>query len=118
MLISRHVFVEGLKLEAAIGIHDHEVGRTQPLVVDAVIEVGLNTIDSLKDTLNYEVVEKSAISLIEKGHIGLVETFAEDLGRMILTFEMVKSVEISVRKPEALKYADAAGCTIYLAQDD
>jgi dihydroneopterin aldolase len=118
MLISRHIFVEGLKLEAAIGIHDHELGRTQPLLVDAVIEIGLHAIHSLKDTLNYELVEKCALGLIAAGHIGLVETFAEDLGRALLGFDGVKSVEINVRKPEALTRADAAGCSVYLAQDD
>lgn len=117
MLISRHVFVEGLSLKAFIGVHDHEMGRHQPLIVDAVIELGLHPIKGLKDTLNYELVGQCAEGLIAKGHIGLVETFAEDLGNALLAYEGVKSVELTVRKPEALSHATNAGCTLYLAKD-
>ena len=33
------VFVRGLEVEAAIGVHDHELGRTQPLVLDVELQL-------------------------------------------------------------------------------
>ncbi|MGA9658913.1 MAG: dihydroneopterin aldolase [Asticcacaulis sp.] len=113
-LISRRIFVKGLRLDAAIGIYDHEHGRTQPLIIDAVFEIERHEILALKDTLNYERVGQVARDLIALGHIKLVETLAEDLARMLVSLPHVLSVEVSIAKPEALSDADQAGvCVIY-----
>jgi dihydroneopterin aldolase len=116
MLISRHVFVEGLMLEAAIGVHDHEIGRKQPLIVDATIDLGGDAISGLKDTLNYEYIAIEAQKIIDQGHITLVEIFAEDLATALLAHPQVHSIEITVRKPEALKDTSAAGCSVVMAR--
>lgn len=118
MLISRHIFVEGLKLDAFIGLNDHEIGRTQPLVIDATLELSTRPILSLKDSVNYERVVECAKALIAQGHVGLVETFAEELAKRLLGLGAIASVEVTVKKPEALADAEAAGCSVYLAADD
>ncbi|MBW8881956.1 MAG: dihydroneopterin aldolase, partial [Asticcacaulis sp.] len=67
MIVQRRVFVEGLKVEAAIGIYDHEHGRTQPLIIDACVDLELHEIHGLKDTLNYELVGRIARDFIARG---------------------------------------------------
>lgn len=115
-LKSRHVFVEGLKVEAAIGIYDYEHGRTQPLIIDADITVGLHEIKGLKDTLNYEMVGNLAREIIAVGHIKLVETLAEDLARAVLDLPQALEVRIRISKPEALKDANRSGCVVVFAK--
>lgn len=115
-LIERHVFVEGLRVEAAIGVYDHEHGRTQPLIIDADITLGLHEIRGLKDTLNYEMVGQLARDLIAKGHIKLVETLAEDLARAVLALPLAERVRIRISKPEALSDADRAGCVVVFSR--
>ncbi|WP_031237028.1 dihydroneopterin aldolase [Asticcacaulis sp. AC460] len=115
MMTSRRVFVQGLRIEAAIGIYDHEHGRTQPLIIDTVIDLGLHEITGLKDTLNYELVGKIARDIVAKGHIRLVETLAEDMASELLTLPHVQKVELSITKPEALSDADRAGVTVVYA---
>lgn len=112
MGLSRSLFVRGLRLEAAIGVHDHELGRTQPLIIDARIGLTDLPIHGLKDTLNYELVGHLARARIAEGHIGLVETLAEDLTGALIAMPHVTWVEISIAKPEALSDAEAAGCVI------
>ena len=113
-LTSRRVFVKGLRVEAAIGIYDHEHGRTQPLIIDAVFDLDLHAIHGLKDTLNYELVGQIAREFIDRGHIKLVETLAEDMARTLVALPHVRRVEVSVIKPEALADADQAGvCVVY-----
>ncbi len=113
-LISRRIFVKGLRVEAAIGIYDHEHGRTQPLIIDAVFDIDLHAIHSLKDTLNYELVGQIARDFIARGHIKLVETLAEDLAQALVALPHVHRIEVSVIKPEALSDADQAGvCVVY-----
>ena len=77
------VFVRGLTVQAAIGIHDHELGRLQPLVVDAELDLTPHHVDRLADTYNYEGVANAAQALVAEGHIGLVETFAEAAGCVV-----------------------------------
>ena len=116
MIIQRQIFVQGLKVEAAIGVYDHEHGRTQPLVIDALIDLSLHEIHGLKDTLNYELVGNIARDYIARGHIRLVETLAEDMATTLLGLPHVQRVELSIHKPEALSDADRAGVTVVYAQ--
>ena len=113
-LSQRRVFVKGLKVMAAIGIYDHEHGRTQPLVIDATFDLDLHDIHGLKDTLNYELVGQIARDFIGRGHIRLVETLAEDMARTLVALPHVVRVEVSISKPEALSDADHAGvCVVF-----
>ena len=116
-LQSRRVFVKGLRVPAYIGIHAHEEGRTQPLVIDAVLDLELHDIHGLKDTLNYELVGRIARDFIGRGHIRLVETLAEDMARTLLDLPHVVRAEISIVKPEALPDADQAGVCVVFARE-
>lgn len=110
----RRVFVKGLEVQAAIGIYDHEHGRTQPLVIDAVLDLELHEIHGLKDTLNYELVGQIARDFIARGHIRLVETLAEDMARALLDLPHVVRAEVTVDKTEALGDARSAGvCVVF-----
>ena len=118
MLTSRRVFVRGLRVEAAIGIYDHEHGRTQPLIIDAVFDLDTRAIHGLKDTLNYELVGQIAREFIARGHIKLVETMAEDMAQAMVILPHVQKVEVTIVKPEALGDADQAGvCVTYVRED-
>ncbi|ESQ86146.1 hypothetical protein AEAC466_02845 [Asticcacaulis sp. AC466] len=116
-LLSRRVFVRGLRVEAAIGIYDHEHGRTQPLIIDAVFDIDTHTINSLKDTLNYEMVGHIARDFIARGHIKLVETLADDMARTMVVLPHVQRVEVTIVKPEALNDADQAGVCVIHTRD-
>ncbi len=110
------VFVRGLTVQAAIGIHDHEHGRTQPLILDVELGLTPHHVDRLADTYNYEAVPAAAAALVQEGHIGLVETFAERLARSLMSDDRVRSVRVKVAKPEALAGAEAAGCSVTLSR--
>ena len=117
-LTTRRIFVRGLRVDAAIGVHAHEHGRTQPLGIDALFDLTLHDIGGLKDTLNYEKVGEMARAFLAKGHIILVETLAEDMAKALLTLPHVTRAEISISKPEALRGAAGAGCTVVYERGD
>jgi dihydroneopterin aldolase len=115
---STTVFVRGLEVAARIGVYAHEEGRDQPLVIDADLEIETNGWTRLSDTVNYERVGVHARAIAEKGHIGLVETFAHRLAVACLAEPRVTRVRIRVEKPLALApHASAAGVEIVLARD-
>ena len=110
------VFVRGLTVEAGIGVYDHEHGRLQTLVIDVTLDLGPQGVERLSDTVNYEMVAEAARAIVAEGHIGLVETFAEQLARALMADERVRRVRVNVAKPEALAGAEAAGCAIVLSR--
>ena len=110
------VFVRGLEVEAAIGVHDHELGRTQPLILDVELQLAPRSVRRLEDTYNSEGVGEAARTLLAEGHIGLVETFAERLAEALMADHRIRRCRVAVAKPEALKDARAAGCEVVLSR--
>jgi dihydroneopterin aldolase len=102
------VFVTGLKVEAQIGVHRHEFGRTQPLSVDVELDVPSAGTTRLSETLNYETILEAARAVAAEGHVKLVEDFAERLARACLADPRVTRARVRVVKPLALA-PDAAG---------
>ena len=103
------VFVEGLALDAEIGLYDHERGRTQPLSVDIELALTPAPAHGIHGTVNYETLAEKARALAAAGHIELVETFAERLAAACLEHPRAVQVRVRVRKPQAIPGADSAG---------
>jgi 7,8-dihydroneopterin aldolase/epimerase/oxygenase len=106
------VFVRGLRVEAGIGVHDHEQGRLQPLVIDVELTLAPGDVERLSDTINYEAVAEAARAIVASGHVGLVETFADRLALACLEDPMVQGVKVRVEKPGALPDTVAPGCEV------
>lgn len=112
------VFVRGLRIEAGIGVYDHEHGRLQPLVLDVSLELAPGPVGRLSETINYETVAAQARAIAAAGHIGLVETFAGRLAAACLEDGRVLRARVRIEKPGALEPAEAAGCEVVLARRD
>jgi dihydroneopterin aldolase len=117
VLVSARVFVRGLSIEAQIGVHDHEYGRAQPLIIDAELDLAMAEPERLSQTFNYETIARTAKAIAAAGHIGLVETFAWRLARTLLEDDRVDQVRVRIEKPTALAPdALAAGVEITLTR--
>lgn len=104
------VFVRSLRLDAEIGVHAHEHGRTQMLTVDIDVEVaGASRATRLGDTLDYNALVEAAQALARGGHVLLVEEFAARLLNACLALDDVQRARVRVEKPGALASAAAAG---------
>ncbi|MET4682407.1 dihydroneopterin aldolase [Brevundimonas faecalis] len=106
------VRVRELRVEASIGVYDHEHGRLQPLVVDVELDLGAAPIDRLSDTLDYDGVARIVRDLAAGPHIALIETFAERAALACLEDHRVLAVKVRVDKPGAIPGAAAAGCEV------
>jgi dihydroneopterin aldolase len=112
------VFVRGLRIDAEIGVYDHERGRTQPLLVDVELDVADGGWRALEETVNYEVIARDARLIAAEGHIGLVENFVHRLAGLCLSHPRVTRARIRVEKPLALAPdAAAAGVEITAVRD-
>jgi dihydroneopterin aldolase len=110
-----HVFIEGLEIEALIGIYDWERRIRQTLVFD--IEMSFDNripaaSDAIEDTLNYKAVSRRIVDYVSQSDFGLVETLAERVAAIILDEFGVKTVRLKLSKPGAVRGARAVGVTI------
>ncbi len=109
------VFIEGLQIETTIGIYDWERRIRQPLRFD--IEMAFdNTVpagsDDIADTLDYKAVSKRLIEFVGASDFGLVETLAERCAGIIRKEFGVAWLRLRLRKPGAVRGADAVGVCI------
>ncbi|HEY5071149.1 MAG TPA: dihydroneopterin aldolase [Caulobacteraceae bacterium] len=107
------VFVRALEVDAEIGVHAHEKGRRQPLIVDVELDIAAAGWRALAQTVNYETIAAHARRIAASGHIAVVESFAERLARACFADPRVLKAKVRVEKPLALApHAAAAGVEI------
>ena len=109
------VFIEGLEIEALIGIYDWERRIRQPLLFD--VEMAFDNrkpaaSDDIADTLDYKAVSKRLIAFVSESRFGLVETLAERCASLILDEFGVARVRLKLSKPGAVRGARAVGVAI------
>ncbi len=113
------VFIEGLEIEALIGIYDWERRIRQPLVLD--LEMGFDNrvpaaSDDITDTLNYKAVSKRLIEYVSQSDFGLVETLAERCAGIVMGEFSVDWLRLKLSKPGAVRGARAVGVVIERAR--
>jgi len=113
---STRVFVRALRVEAQIGLHAHEHGRRQTLIVDVELDVAGEPWRSFRDTVDYQRISDHARAVADEGHILLVETFAWRVAQACLAETGVQRVRVRVEKPEALA-PDAQGAGVEIVAE-
>jgi dihydroneopterin aldolase len=110
-----HVFIEGLEIEALIGIYDWERRIRQTLVFD--LEMAFDNrvpaaTDDIADTLNYKAVSRRLVEYVSQSDFGLVETLAERCAEIVLQEFKVQRLRLKLSKPGAVRGARAVGVVI------
>ena len=109
------VRIERLELDCVIGINPWERLTKQRITIDIEINADLSVAgasDAIEDTINYRTISKAVTSEVEESSFGLVEALAARVADICLEDERAQSVEITVRKPGAVRKADAVGVII------
>lgn len=111
----RHVFVRDLVLDAEIGIHAHEKGRTQKIRINidlAVADQASDLSEDIGSVVCYETVVKDIRAIVAAGHVGLVETLAERIAEAGLVDKRVISVRVRIEKLQAIEGTQSVGVEI------
>ena len=109
------IFLRGLRVEALIGVYEHERHAPQPLVVD--LELGLAhsrgcLSDRIEDAVDYAEVAAALRRHALANRRELLEAFAQDLADRLLRDFALVSVAVTVSKPGILDAADSIGVSI------
>ena len=109
------VFIKDLILPALIGIHPHEKKKLQKICINVTLMVDDRCSfakDKIKNVVSYEKIVKGIKKILRKGHVGLIETLAEDIAGMCLSDSRVYIARIRVEKLEVFKDSKSAGIEI------
>jgi len=109
------VLIEGLEVEAVIGVLDWEREVDQRLVVD--LELGWDNrraaaTDDLADALDYAAVSERGRDCLVQGRFQLLETAAEVVSTDLARHFGITRRVITIRKPGAVPAAGAVGVRI------
>ena len=109
------IFIEGFVGETIIGIHETELHRTQPLVID--VHAGLRRArachtDRIADTIDYSAVCERLRRLLAEHRLQLLEAFAERIADILISEFGAVWVRVKVVKPE--KFSDVAAVGVQI----
>ncbi|MDA2978974.1 MAG: dihydroneopterin aldolase [Actinomycetota bacterium] len=109
------IMIKDLSIQGIVGIKPDERIHNQEILVNAVLYADTRVAaesDDIQDAVNYRTITKQMIAHIEAGEPMLVERLVQELADICLANERVVSVEISVEKPGALRFARSVGIRI------
>jgi dihydroneopterin aldolase len=103
--MSDAIFVNGLVLHAYHGVMPHEAKVGQPFRLDLVLDIDLGEAsrsDTLKATVSYEALVKTASEAFSARRYRLVEAAAGAVASAVLDrYPRVRGIKVTVRKPHA-----------------
>lgn len=113
--------ITNLRLRTYIGFNPEETQKKQDVVVNATILYPASQAcesDSETQALDYKVITKAIIKLVEDGRFKLLEKLTADVVSLIMANAQVSSAEVSIEKPHALRFADSVSVTLRAHKDE
>lgn len=110
---TRRIFFTQLALDARIGILEHELRATQPLHIDAELDVEVKQPvhdQNIQTVLDYRLLRNTIVDECTRAHVNLLETLIERVvERLFREFPEVCRVKIRISKPSAFSDCAAVG---------
>jgi dihydroneopterin aldolase len=109
------IFIEGFTGETVIGIHDNELHRPQPVVIDVhagVPRAQACSTDRIGDTIDYSTVRERLRTLLREHRVQLLEAFAETIADLLINDFGAAWARVKVVKPRKFDDVEAVGVII------
>ena len=113
MIPAHKIFFNRLRLDARIGILEHELRATQIIYIDVELDVQpkqkANDLD-IRSVLDYRKIREAIIEETSRTHVHLVEVLGDTITtRLLKDFPEVSQVKLRISKPAAFSDCDAVG---------
>jgi dihydroneopterin aldolase len=98
------ITVRGIRATGFHGVYAEERRTGQPFVVDVVLHLDLAPAaasDDVTATVHYGELAEQVVAAIEGDPVDLIETLAQRVAEIALSYPVVGQVEVTVHKPEA-----------------
>jgi D-erythro-7,8-dihydroneopterin triphosphate epimerase len=112
---SATIRIVNLRLRTYIGFNPEEQAKRQDVVINLLIQHAVNKgifEDVIEDALNYKVITKDIIQLIEQGRFLLLEKLVADVVGICSQHAEVSHASVTIEKSHALRFADSVSLTM------
>jgi D-erythro-7,8-dihydroneopterin triphosphate epimerase len=109
------LLIRDLRARCVIGVTEEERREKQDVVVNLVLLADLRAAgesDRFEDTIDYRAIKKAVLAAVEESRFHLVEALAQRIADICLETPEVHSVQVTVEKPSALRFARSVGAEI------
>ena len=114
--------VKDLLLRTYIGFNPGEQLNKQDVVINYEIETdilaGALANDDPESVLDYKLITKKIIALVEEGRFNLLEVPTQRILDLIFEDTRVKWVRVEVDKPYALRFAESVSVTMEKSRNE
>jgi dihydroneopterin aldolase len=98
------IALTGLRVFAHHGVFDHERENGQEFVIDVRISLDLAAAaasDDVARTIHYGILAEQVAATVASDPVNLIETVAQRVADVVLSYELVTLVSVTVHKPQA-----------------
>tara|TARA_R110001592_G_scaffold1911_1_gene11842 strand:- start:20855 stop:21250 length:396 start_codon:yes stop_codon:yes gene_type:complete len=110
------VLIDGLELDASIGVFEWEKKIKQRLVFNLELACDFSKAmitDDIQDAVNYAQVCQEIEHIIELKHYQLLEFLAETICRHLFKCFAISAIKLNILKPEAVAKTKSVGVTVF-----
>ncbi len=110
------IFIEDLRVDAILGVYDHERVTPQRVLVNLVLWVDIRhaaVSDALVDAVDYDKLTQQVTAWVQASRCQLVERLVSELADLVLRqHTAVSQVKVRVDKPDALPQTRTVGIAL------
>lgn len=112
----RRIFLDHLRLQASVGILEHELNAKQALLISIEVELQdapmLPPTDNVEHVLDYRLLRNAALDEAQAGHINMLETLAGRIANRLLAHPSVTQARVRVDKPSIFNDCDSVAVEV------
>ena len=112
----RKIFLDQLRLQASVGILEHELKAKQALLISIEVELEdapmLPLVDNVQHVLDYRLLRDAALDEAQAGHINMLETLAGRIATRLLAHPSVSQARVRVDKPSIFNDCDSVAVEV------
>lgn len=98
------ITLTGLTVRGNHGVFEHERADGQDFVIDVVLELDLepaSRTDDVLSTVHYGLLAEAIAEAVGRDPVDLIETLAQRIVDVVLSFDLVDRTTVTVHKPSA-----------------
>lgn len=110
----------GLRVHAHHGVFDFERENGQTFVIDVTVHLDARPAaagDDLGSTVHYGELAERVVTAVANDPVDLIETVAERVAAVALSWTAVRRAEVAVHKPDAPIDAEFADVVVRIVRD-
>jgi 7,8-dihydroneopterin aldolase/epimerase/oxygenase len=117
----RKVLLNQLRVQASVGILEHELRSKQQLLISLTVELPQAAIvpqdDDVRHVLDYRHLRDIAMEEAAREHVNMLETLAGRIAERLLTLPGVRAAQVRVVKPNIFPDCDGVAVEVQVASD-